>query len=206
MSEERQVPEGLKQLASTMDAGAFACFLSLFNWAKQWQRLYDAGLLDADMARAMMMWLTGVGADPHSWLRHAPKVGGALENEISTWVADAVYKDANPMPWLIVSKIAPALAGSSKSFEHQIEAHRVVGEHFTAGEIPDVPELNEIVNAVTRARGLAESAEAAAGTAGARATAPNQPSKGLPAGSKQSAAEPGTDPLSGLGAAVRRNF
>lgn len=202
-----EIDEGLAKLAGTMDAGCFACLLSLLNWAKTWQAVTDNTIdgMDGNHARALMLFLTGVGADPFTWSKHGPAAISVLNNEIAQWTGDAVYRDANSMPWLVFSKVGPALSGSSKGVNFGAEAHAIIHEYFTPGEIPHVPDLADVVGEFERRRENSQNTGqieqiAAGGAKPVNRT--NAPVSQRPAGRNQPKSN---DPFSRVGASVRRS-
>lgn len=211
---QQDVDKGLVALAQTMDAGCFAALLTLINWGKTWQAIFDKSIngMDGNHARAMMLFLTGVGADPMTWAKHGPTAMAVLNNEITKWTADAVYRDANSMPWLVLSVVGPALSGSSKGINFGTKAHQIINEHFSAGVMPNVPDLADIVDEFERRRESHESIGAVSELAD-RAAAPAYPTgTAIPQGpgtqQSQTSQHPNgnsADAFSGLGGNVRRS-
>lgn len=188
---ETATQDPILMLKGTMTEPGFAILIHLMNWAATWQQMNtDKFEMSRDHADSMLMLFRGVGGDPMAWPQVAPNVLPLIRNEVAMWMADSAYRAANPMPWCMFKVAAPGIAGATKGYEFEEQAHRILAEHFTSESFIDIPSPAAIRTAA------AARTEAAAQSF----TGLNGPTAGSGAGQPSRA-----DPFAGVGASVRRS-
>ena len=125
---------GLELFSPHMTLNAYNTFLSLIHWAILCQKMVKGESLTMDNSTFAAMQAPFVGfGNPELWeTTYRSNISQFVHNEFFLWYLNGKrYQIDNPLPHIIVKKIAPVLSNRSKGWSHAKEIADLIADPKT---------------------------------------------------------------------------
>lgn len=127
-----------QRLKNLMNHDSWMITQSFVQWGEMWQNLEQGALTpyNEDSRMVMMAPFTYFNASPQLVSVLFGRVVPHFLGQYGQYMTDEIFRQTNPMPWLVLQSFAPQFAMQDNGLNAQVEAWEIIRELKNANQLP----------------------------------------------------------------------